>query len=394
MATAVHFGAGKIGLGFIGDLLHQSDYHIVFADVVEKTVAQLRKEKQYRLFLIDHDYQERIIDNVDAVSSIQDPTGVVEAITHADIVTTSVMASNLPKVAPLIAKGLKARLEKHLPKMTVMACENAIMGTDILKKAMLDSGEMTSEQLEQAAVYPNTAVDRVVFDGHHQGQDGIEVGDAYELAIERGKLLDPNSEPIKGAEYVDNLEMYLQRKIYIINCGHAISAYLGQAHGYHTVQEVLHNERLLHQVKAAMAESAAALEAKYHFSKQSLQDYIETMFVKRMTTPGLSDPVTRVGREPIRKLSPNDRIIGPANECESFGLDNQYLLRGATCALLFHNPDDKQAVKVQQFIQTHGIEKAIAQYTKIQPNSAMFEKLLKAYWEAKAKLPANVGNAK
>ena len=152
MATAVHFGAGKIGLGFIGDLLHQSGYHIVFADVVEKTVAQLRKEKQYRLFLIDHDYQERIIDNVDAVSSIQDPDGVVEAMTHADIVTTSVMASNLPKVAPLIAKGLKARLEKHLPKMTVMACENAIMGTDILKKAMLDTGEMTSEQLEQAAV--------------------------------------------------------------------------------------------------------------------------------------------------------------------------------------------------------------------------------------------------
>ncbi|EPD07963.1 mannitol dehydrogenase, partial [Lacticaseibacillus paracasei subsp. paracasei Lpp48] len=73
---------------------------------------------------------------------------------------------------------------------------------------------------------------------------------------------------------------------------------------------------------------------------------------------------------------------------------NQYLLRGAACALLFHNPDDKQAVKMQQFIQTHGIEKAIAQYTKIQPNSAMFEKLLKAYWEAKAKLPANVGNAK
>lgn len=76
MATAVHFGAGKIGLGFIGDLLHQSGYHIVFADVVEKTVAQLRKEKQYRLFLIDHDYQERIIDNVDAVSSIEKNNGL------------------------------------------------------------------------------------------------------------------------------------------------------------------------------------------------------------------------------------------------------------------------------------------------------------------------------
>lgn len=385
MATAIHFGAGKIGLGFIGDLLHQSGYHIVFADVVEKTVAQLKEEKQYRLFLIDHDYQEQVIDNVDAVSSIHNPDGVVEAITHADVLTTSVMASNLPKVAPLIARGLKTRLEKHLPKMTVMACENAIMGTDILVKSMLDSGEITSEQLNRAAVYPNTAVDRVVFEGHHNGQNGIEVGDAYELVIEKERLSNPDNKPIEGAEYVENLEMYLQRKIYLINCGHAISAHLGQAYGYQTVQEALHDESLLSQVKAAMEESAAALEMKYHFSKKSLQTYMDTMFFKRMMTPGLSDPVTRVGREPIRKLAPNDRIMGPANECEDLGLSNRHLLRGAAYALLFRDPADKQAVELQHFIDKEGVAAAISHYTKTSSESPMFKRLLREYQNAKAK---------
>ena len=86
------------------------------------------------------------------------------------------MATNLPKVAPTITKGLKARVEaSNDKKLVVMACENAIMGTDILKKAMIETGIMTEEEMDKVAVFPNTAVDRMVFDGHHHGKDGIDV---------------------------------------------------------------------------------------------------------------------------------------------------------------------------------------------------------------------------
>ena len=86
---------------------------------------------------------------------------------------------------------------------------------------------MTEEEMDQVAVFPNTAVDRMVFDGHHHGKDGIEVGDAFELPIEKNKLEDPKSQPIKGAEYVDNLAKFLQRKIYMVNCAHAVTSYFG-----------------------------------------------------------------------------------------------------------------------------------------------------------------------
>ena len=36
---AVHFDAGKIGRGFIAELLHDSGYEIVFGDVVEELVV-------------------------------------------------------------------------------------------------------------------------------------------------------------------------------------------------------------------------------------------------------------------------------------------------------------------------------------------------------------------
>ena len=338
MKKAVHFGAGKIGRGFIAELLHDSGFEIVFGDVVDALVDIVNKEHQYPLFLIDHDYEEKIIDHVIAYSNIKEPEKIIDAICEAEVITTSVMATNLPKIAPLLTQGLKKRLEQGGGKVTVMACENAIMGTDILKKAMI------------------------------------------ELAIERGKLIDPDSEPIKGAEYVDDLMMYLQRKIYIINCGHAIAGYYGQAiKGYEIVQDALRDPDLLPDIRSAMLESASALEKKYGFAHEDLVNYMETMMIKRFTTPGVVDPIARVSREPIRKISPNDRIMGPANQCEEYGLDNFHLLKGVACALKFKADDDPQADELQKFIADNGVEAAIVKYTGVAEGSRMYNVILEEY---------------
>ena len=380
MKKAVHFGAGKIGRGFIAELLHDSGYEVVFGDVVEELVEIVNKNHKYPLFLIDQNYQEKIIDHVIAYSNIKESDKLIDAMCEAEIITTSVMATNLPKVAPLIAMGLKKRLEQGKGKVIVMACENAIMGTDILKKAMIETNVLTEEQLDAVGVFPNTAVDRMVFGGVHNGKEGIEVGDAFELVIEKNKLIDPKSEPIKGAEYVDDIMMYLQRKIYIINCGHAIAGYYGQVlKGYDIVQDALRDPELLPQIREAMLESASALEKKYGFTHESLVEYMETMMIKRFTTPGVVDPISRVSREPIRKISPNDRIMGPANNCEEYGLDNTYLLKGVACALKFKSEGDLQAEELQNYIAENGVEEAIVKYTGVQKDSRMYNVILDEY---------------
>ena len=378
--TAVHFGAGKIGRGFIAELLHDSGYEVIFGDVVDELIDLVNKNHEYPLFLIDHNYEEKIIDHVSAYSNIKNEEKLIDAMVDAEIITTSVMATNLSKVAPLITRGLKKRLELGKGKVIVMACENAIMGTDILKNAMIETKILTEEQIDAIGVFPNTAVDRMVFGGVHNGKEGIEIGDAFELVIEKNKLIDPKSEPIKGAEYVDDLMMYLQRKIYIINCGHAIAGYYGQVlKGYEIVQDSLRDPELLPQIREAMLESASALEKKYGFTHESLVEYMETMMVKRFTTPGVVDPISRVSREPIRKISPNDRIMGPANNCEEYGLDNTYLLKGVACALKYKSEGDIQAEELQSYIANNGVEAAIVKYTGAQKNSRMYNVILDEY---------------
>ena len=382
MKTAVHFGAGKIGRGFIADLLHDSGYRIVFADVVQPLVDLVNREHAYSLFLSDHNYEEKRIDNILAYSTINEPEKVIEEIVNAEILTTSVMATNLEKVAPLIAKGLKARRAAKAPgdaRLIVMACENAIMGTDILKKAMIGTGILTEEDMDSVAVFPNTAVDRMVFDGHHHGKDGVEVGDAFELPIEKNRLEDPESQPIRGAEYVDDLAKYLQRKIYMVNCGHAVTSYLGFLKGYQTVQESLKDPEILDGMTKAVMESASALEQLYGFTHEELSAYLQDMILKRYMTPGVSDPIARVAREPIRKISPDDRIMGPAIACEKLGLDNTWLLRSAAAALHYQNPEDAQAAELQDFIAKNGVTAAIIKYIGLSGEDRMTRRIAEEY---------------
>lgn len=44
---ALQFGAGNIGRGFIGALLHQANYEIYFLDVNENLISELNKRGSY-----------------------------------------------------------------------------------------------------------------------------------------------------------------------------------------------------------------------------------------------------------------------------------------------------------------------------------------------------------
>ncbi|MDT2601529.1 mannitol dehydrogenase [Enterococcus hulanensis] len=382
MKKALIFGAGKIGQGFIGDLLHEDGYEIIFADVSDEVIEEINEKNCYSLFLTNHNYEEKIIDNVFALSLLKNQEQIIEAITQVDIITTSVMKTNLVSVAPILAKGLKRRLDEGRSRVLVMACENAIMGTDTLVNLMIDTNIITLDQLKEIGSYPNTGVDRFVFGGIYKGKEGTAVSDSHELAIERQKLDDPDSKPITGAEYVDNLEAVLKRKIYLVNCWLAITSYIGYTKGYKMVDEALRDEDIQKIVRKAVIESAAGLERKFGFSNDEMNDYINDMIIKRYddyNQEGINDPVARVARQPIRKVSPDDRIMGPGYIAAEYNLPNEHLLYGAAYVFKYDNPEDDEAVKLQEYIKIHGIETAIEKFSGLKQGSEMFQLVLNYY---------------
>lgn len=135
---AVHFGAGNIGRGFIGELLHNSGFEITFIEVDKHTVDYINKNHNYDVYIINDNYRKRVIDKVCALSPITDEDKAIDAIVKADIITTSVCVDNLPKIAGTLAKGLKQRIAENAGKVNILSCENAFYAADMLKKALME----------------------------------------------------------------------------------------------------------------------------------------------------------------------------------------------------------------------------------------------------------------
>ncbi|HCM85640.1 MULTISPECIES: mannitol dehydrogenase family protein [Enterococcus] len=378
MKQALHFGGGSIGIGFIADLLHESDYEVTIVDIDSELVKQINETATFDLYLINEDYKKKQLTQIHALSSIEDQAEIIKKISTADLITTAVWAENLPKIAPVLLAGLKQRSAINGKRINILACENAMFNSEILRKAILTLDNSANEWLDHVAAFPNTAVDRMVLASQHDGKKTIDIGRDYELVIEESKLVDPTDKPIKDAVYTTNLQKYIERKLYVVNCGHAWAGYIGFVHGYSIIQDVFNNEALVQKIRETMWESAQLLMKKYGFTKQDMADYID-FIMDRYQTPGIKDMITRVSRSPIRKLQPEERLVGPCVQCEELGLENQRLLEGIAAAFLFDNPEDDQSVELLAFVKKHGIDEAIVHFTKIPADNRMHQVIKENY---------------
>jgi mannitol-1-phosphate 5-dehydrogenase len=160
---AVHFGAGNIGRGFIGQLLHESGYDIVFVDVRDDVVAALKTEGRYEVILADENESHIAVDRVTALHSARDAEEVTERLAEADLVTTAVGPSILPVIAPAIAQGLLERIRVGGAPVNVIACENMVGASQALRGYVMEHvPEESAEAVEEISGFPNAAVDRIV----------------------------------------------------------------------------------------------------------------------------------------------------------------------------------------------------------------------------------------
>jgi mannitol-1-phosphate 5-dehydrogenase len=160
---AVHFGAGNIGRGFIGQLLHESGYDIVFVDVRDDVVAALKTEGRYEVILADENERHVPVDRVTALHSARDAEEVTERLAEADLVTTAVGPSILPVIAPAIAQGLLERVRLGGAPINVIACENMVGASQALRGYVMEHiPEESAEAVDEIAGFPNAAVDRIV----------------------------------------------------------------------------------------------------------------------------------------------------------------------------------------------------------------------------------------
>lgn len=375
---ALHFGAGNIGRGFIGKLLADANIEVTFADVNQQVVDLLCSRHQYHVKIVGENQATEVVTNVTAVNS----TGaeIIDLIARVDLITTAVGPQVLPRIAGSIAQGLIKRHDAGNQKpLNIIACENMVRGTSQLKQHVLDAiPNDLHHWVNEHVGFVDSAVDRIVPPAE-SGDDPLEVTvETFSEWIVDSNQFVGSVPDIKGMEPTANLMAFVERKLFTLNTGHAITAYLGCLAGHKTIRDAILDPSIRKVVKGAMEESGEVLIKRYAFNSEQHAAYINKIII-RFENPYLHDDVDRVGRQPLRKLSASDRLIKPLLGTLEYNTANQNLIMGIASALKYRNQDDPQAVELKNLLTDLPINKAISQITGLEENNPVIAKIIEAY---------------
>ncbi|MFD0866741.1 hypothetical protein ACFQ06_13095, partial [Tessaracoccus lubricantis] len=198
--------------------------------------------------------------------------------------------------------------------LDMLLCENLHDAPGVLRRALdaAHGGDTTSLVGLSA-----TSIGRMI--PRASGEDADLTGVAvepyaqlpYDAAALRGNAPDvPGLVPIR-----ENFEAYADRKLYVHNMGHCMLAYLAHRKSLRYVWEAVADLELRYLVRAAMLESAAAVSRVHGMEPGPLQHHVNDL-LHRFTNRELGDTAQRVGQDPVRKMQPDDRLIGAYLLCK------------------------------------------------------------------------------
>jgi len=224
--------------------------------------------------------------------------------------------------------------------------------------------------------FPNAAVDRIVPNQVNEDILEVAVEPYYEWVVEAQSF--GSEEPtVQGITYVKDLTPYIERKLFTVNTGHAVAAYLGHYLNYSTIKAAMDDHHVHVLMKGALEESGEALIQIYGFNREEHQQHIDTI-MQRFMNPYISDDVTRVGRGPLRKLGVNDRLIRPATlYMDVTGKEPTHLATVIAATLQYINTEDEEAVKLQQMIAEVGYGEALQRIADLDAEHPLLNLVLK-----------------
>ncbi len=363
---AVHFGAGNIGRGFIGEILHKNGFDITFVDINETLIDALNDRESYEIEYADDAHQRLTVSGFSGINNGKNPEAVSQAVAEADIVTTAIGPNILPYIAELIANGIKLRRENDDARpMDIVACENMIGGTDFLnEKVSAYFDEADRVYVDQYIGFPNAAVDRIVPMQSHEDPLFVSVEPFSEWVIDQTNVKGTQIK-LDGVLYVEDLLPYIERKLFSVNTGHATTAYTGKHFGYETIDQALEDEKVLQQLKAVLAETGALLVEKWGFDQEAHAAYANKI-VGRFQNSHISDAITRVARTPIRKLGYDERFIRPIREAKERGLSYYALLSTVAYIFEYNDAEDEQSQELQKMLVEQPLNQVIQTVTGLE----------------------------
>lgn len=370
--SCVIFGAGKIARGFIGHLLYLSEIPFTFVEKADGLVELINEKQQYFVNILGNSGASCTITGAKAYG-FSDEEDIVRIISEADAVFTAVGGKNLKEIAPMLAKGVAAKA-KVGGRLNIVTCENWKLPATILRDEI--SMILTGEELEYfdtqvgvtEAVIMRSAIES---DAEMLAKDPlvVNVQDFWELPVDASRIVGSLPD-IRGLKLIESFTGFLERKFYTYNAANGTTSYLGALLGYEKIADAAHDERILEILGGVYQETAQALSKKHNFpleeqlaftltSKRKLQDYTIVDFIERNA------------RDPLRKLGPDDRLVGSARLVQEYGIRPDNLCIAIAAAIYYVSEGDEFARELVRMRTEESIDAVLEKICKLDPQGEL-----------------------
>ena len=108
---------------------------------------------------------------------------------------------------------------------------------------------------------------------------------------------------------------------------------------------------------------------------------IEKISLPKTEVSPITDSISRVAFDPVRKLGRLDRLVYPALVGVQNNLDVRANAKAIALGFLYDDANDPHSKMMQDEIKKHGIEKAVIQFCGLEQAESQIFKLILQYYD-------------
>jgi mannitol-1-phosphate 5-dehydrogenase len=367
--TAVIIGGGKIGCGYLAPVFADAGWDVVLVARSHETVARIRAAGEYTVRTTDGGGTRWVRPEAVLIGSPE----FDRAVARAGVVATAVGSRSVEGLGVPLACALAGRGGDR--PVDVWTVENADVAP-VLDTAVRAAAAQRGLELPPVG-FSGAIAFAAVTQGDWKSSARPEfVGDSARwLLVDAARLVTPLPRLARvGA--TDRYEEHLRSKRFVFSAGHALCAYLGLSRGHRYIHEAAEDPLVRPLIARSLCASRRALLGA------GVRDTGPVEWVLERYADGeLADPLLRVARDPIRKLSPGGPLVGPAAlVAEATGMVPVGFAAGIAAALRFSNPADAQACRIAEMLGApDGLTTVLTDVCGLDPHGLLAHEVTRLY---------------
>lgn len=372
--SCVIFGAGKIARGFVGHLLFLSGIEFVFVEKVDALADLINERGQYTVNILGDESKNTLVTGAKALKFSQIDE-ILDAIAGADCIFDAVGGKNLGEIVPFLTKGIEKRASVNPTPLNIVTCENWKLPADVLRNGISESiSEEYREFFENCVGITEAVIMRSAIESTPDllAIDPLVVNaqDFWEFPYDASRLKAPMPENMICLKPIYEFTGFLERKFYTYNAANGTTSFVGALLGYKYIADAAHDERILALLDGVYKETATALSLKHNFPFDEQWAFTRTS-LRKLQDRNIVDYIERNARDPMRKLGPDDRLVGSARLCLQYGVRPECLAVAIACAMHYEEPTDEYALKLEEIRENCGYDAVLRDVCRLDPDGEL-----------------------